>query len=251
MLVSVINLIGSLLTSEYETVYLVHSTIMDEMKSRGGLCDGAVGTLQRPDSQLYVYHDNETDTNPKGMKMQFNSVPGQLRCYDVAGFPKTELQVSDRIERPPPKELWFSDTITRCWRGKKEPREPEPESGLVLSVPSHSGFTRLSEVRHQSFLNALTITLLILALALPYVIIPTLTGFRFGNSTSAQRTLTLNWLIGGQAQGYVVSYIERQDGRGRVLMAFLLMAVSCGSYCAIGLYVVAQQMIESGSCKAL
>ncbi|KAL8958038.1 MAG: hypothetical protein Q9183_005916, partial [Haloplaca sp. 2 TL-2023] len=42
MMVSVINLIGSLLTSEYETVYLVHSTIMDELKNRGGLCDGAV-----------------------------------------------------------------------------------------------------------------------------------------------------------------------------------------------------------------
>ncbi|KAL8868558.1 MAG: hypothetical protein Q9174_004913, partial [Haloplaca sp. 1 TL-2023] len=255
MMVSVINLIGSLLTSEYETVYLVHSAIMDEMKSRGGLCDGAVGTLERPESQLYVYLDNETDTKPEGRKMQFHSVPGELRCHDVAGLPKTELQISNRVERPPPKDLWFSDTCTRWWRGEQNKKsahpEPKPDSTLVLSIPSHSAFTRLSPVQHQPLLNILTITLLILALALPYIIIAILTGWRLGNSTSTQRTFVLNWLICGQVQGYAVSYIERQDGRGRVLKAFLIMAASYGSYCAMGLFVVAQEMVQSGTCKAL
>ena len=46
MIVSIINFMGSLLTKEYDMVYLVHSRIMDEMISRGGSVDGVVGSVE-------------------------------------------------------------------------------------------------------------------------------------------------------------------------------------------------------------
>ena len=40
IIISLINFFGSLLTSEYETIFLVHSFMMDEMVNRGGITDG-------------------------------------------------------------------------------------------------------------------------------------------------------------------------------------------------------------------
>ena len=42
MIVSIINFVGSLLSAEYETMYMVESTSMDEMMERGGVDDGVV-----------------------------------------------------------------------------------------------------------------------------------------------------------------------------------------------------------------
>lgn len=251
MMVSIINLIGSLLTNEYQTVYLVHSVTMDEIRGRGGLCDGVVGSLERPDHQIYVYLDGETETRPKGLKMQFTNAPGEVRCQDIAGgSPKMALHLSERNHITPAKDIWWSDTCTRKWRNRKKGCEEASPCYPILSIPSHSGFTRLSPVWYQSCRNVLTILLLILALALPYVITGILSGFRVGQSTSTQRTFILNWLICGQVQGYAVSYIEAVNGKGRVLKTFLIMLVNYGSYCTMDLVAVAQEMIESGTCKA-
>ncbi|KAL9595356.1 MAG: hypothetical protein Q9179_005019 [Wetmoreana sp. 5 TL-2023] len=250
MMVSMINLIGSLLTSEYETVYLVHSAVMDEMRGRGGLCDGVVGTLERPGHQLYVHNDGETETKAEGKKMQFINSPGEVRCHDITdGSPEMELQVSERNHITPVKEPWVAaGSMKRRWRRRKEASGNQPP---LLCVPSHSGFTRLAPLWYQSALNVLTIFLLILALGLPHIIIAILSGWRVGKSTSTQRTFILNWLITGQVQGYSVSYIEGVQGRKKLLKTFLIILFSYGSYCTMGLVAVAQEMLDSGTCKAL
>ncbi|KAI4249389.1 MAG: hypothetical protein LQ352_005670 [Teloschistes flavicans] len=259
MMVSIINFIGSLLSSEYETVYLVHSSILDEMKTRGGLCDGVVGSLERPSHQQFVYVDGETDVKPQGSKMRFTHSPGELHCHEVAeGLSKAELQVSERNHPLPPKDVWLADSWARQWREKRQKKKNETKCGMqtrsnsLLCVPSHSGFTRMSPLWYQSSLNVLTLVLLILALGLPYVIITILSGWHFGSkSTPTQRTFTLNWLICGQLQGYAVSYIEAVNGKGRVMKSFVIIFISYGCYCTMGLTAVAQEMIEFGTCKAL
>jgi hypothetical protein len=52
VITSIINMLGSLLSSEYAAVYIVHSEIMDEMISRGGMVDVAVGTIAVPSEKL-------------------------------------------------------------------------------------------------------------------------------------------------------------------------------------------------------
>lgn len=259
MMVSIVNFIGSLLSSEYETVYLVHSSILDEMRTRGGLCDGVVGTLERPSHQQFVYVEGETDVKLQGSKMQFTHSPGELHCHEVAeGLPKVELQISERNHPVPPKEVWLADSWARQWRERRERRtnktqgEEQGPTNSLLCVPSHSGFTHLSPLWYQSILNVLSLILLILALSLPYVIITILSGWRLGSkSTPTQRTFTLNWLICGQLQGYAVSYIEAVNGKGKVMKSFIIIFMSYGCYCAMGLTAVAQEMVEFGTCKAL
>ena len=109
MMFSIINPIDSLLTSEYETVYPVHSKTMDEMGGRGGLYDGVAGTLENPDHEQYANIDGEAETNYAGSKMQFASSSGRLVCHDVAeASSHKELQLSESNYIPPVKEVWLA-----------------------------------------------------------------------------------------------------------------------------------------------
>lgn len=257
MMVSIINLIGSLLTSEYESIYLVHSTTMDEMKSRGGLCDGVVGTIQRPDHQANVCIDGEEETIPEGQKIHFRDLGGEVRCCSLTEkSAATELNVSHLNHIEPVEEVWPFQKWGR--KGKKDKKknasssDPPPIARTqLLCVPSHSSFTRLSRRWQQSCLNMLTIALLILALGLPYIVIAILSGWKENKSTSRDRTFVLNWLICGQLQGYAVSSVEAASGKRKVLRGLILVFLTYGSYSLMGLVTVVQEMIESGTCKSL
>ncbi|KAL9044462.1 MAG: hypothetical protein Q9214_002400, partial [Letrouitia sp. 1 TL-2023] len=72
MVVSVVNLIGSLLTSEYETMYQVHSATMDEMITRGGICDGVVGSIEDPEFDDTRSIDGEERTVATGETVIFD-----------------------------------------------------------------------------------------------------------------------------------------------------------------------------------
>lgn len=63
MIVSVINFVGSLLTKEYDMVYLVHSSIMDEMISQGGSVDGVIGSVEPP-TEVLAEPDTPLSTSP-------------------------------------------------------------------------------------------------------------------------------------------------------------------------------------------
>ncbi|KAL8668879.1 MAG: hypothetical protein Q9168_006511 [Polycauliona sp. 1 TL-2023] len=256
MMVSVINLIGSLLSSEYETVYLVHSAIMDEMKLRGGLCDGVVGTLERPPHQTYADNDGETETRIQGQTNEFAYSSGELHCHDTAnGSPSVELQVATANHKDPERYLWLAQKWSRSCEAARKNREgrkdESPSAAPLLCVPSHSGFTRLSPLWYQSWMKGFTIVLLMLALGLPYVIIAVLTGWKPGNSTSTQRSFVTNWYICGQIQGYAVSMVEGVDGKKNVMKSFAIIFLTYGSYSIMGFYVVVQEMLETGTCKAL
>ncbi|KAL8761028.1 MAG: hypothetical protein Q9184_002817 [Pyrenodesmia sp. 2 TL-2023] len=258
MMVSIINLIGSLLTSEYESIYLVHSSIMDEMKGRGGLCDGVVGTIERPEHQANVYIDGEEETIPEGQKIQFTDLGGEVRCCSLTEkSAATELNVSHLNHIEPVEEPWLFQTWGQKGKKDKKGKDASPSDPLsigrtqLLCVPSHSSFTRLSRRWQQSCLNMLTIALLILALGLPYIVIAILSGWKENKSTSRDRTFVLNWLICGQVQGYAVSSVEAATGKRKVLRGLIYVFLSYGSYSLMGLVTVVQEMIESGTCKSL
>lgn len=90
-----------------------------------------------------------------------------------------------------------------------------------------------------------------LALGLPYVIIAVLSGWKVNNSTNTQRTFVTNWYIYGQIQGYAVSMVEGVDGKKNVMKSFIIIFLTYGSYSIMGFYVVAQEMLQMGTCKAL
>ncbi|KAL8904439.1 MAG: hypothetical protein Q9207_003268 [Kuettlingeria erythrocarpa] len=257
MMVSIINLIGSLLTSEYETIYLVHSAIMDEMKDRGGLCDGVVGTIERPDHQTLVHVGGEEETVPEGETIQFTNLGGEVRCRSLVENPTAaELNVSHINHIEPVEDPWPFQNSGQKGKKEKKKKASSLDSApiartLLLCVPSHSSFTRLSRRWQQSCLNILTIALLILALGLPYVMIAILSGWQPNKSASRDRTFVLNWLVCGQIHGYFVSSVEAASGKRKVLRSLIFVFLSYGSYSLMGLVVVVQEMIQSGTCKSL
>ncbi|KAI4159474.1 MAG: hypothetical protein LQ342_006553 [Letrouitia transgressa] len=252
MVVSVVNLIGSLLTSEYETMYQVHSATMDEMHTRGGICDGVVGSIEDPEFDDTRSIDGEERTVATGETIVFDSLHGSLISQEVS-----ESQTSR--QKPATSSKWWEQMgwyrpslrlyCPRRWRKKQQTDETLKLPSIT--VPSHSTFTRISPPAYQTYLNLLTIILLVLSFAVPYIVITILTGWKYPPNTSSERSFTLNWLILGQIQGWAVGGIERITGRVSSVKGLLVMFVIYGSYTVGGLVIVTREMVNFGKCQAL
>lgn len=255
ILISLINLLGSFLTSEYQTIFLVHSSLMDEMIGRGGISDGVVGSIHAPaevEEQTAVPRA-EPRTETSGIKVIFGGSEDSLTCHE-------SMNQSGRLEcysiRPwaapepgkRPRRTFFSPWPVRG-AGSARPSKQVPVNSTI-SIPSHPSFTRLATPSNQRFLNILSFTLLVVAVATPYIVIGVLSGFKSNQATGSQKSFTLNWLILGQVQGYIVGDVEKLTGNKNVLKGLLYVFLCYGSYCLCALVAVAQEMIEFGTCKA-
>ena len=262
MIVSVFNIVGSLLTSEYEMLYLVHSSTMDEMVHRGGTVDGVVGTVNVPQGELDLRVDR---IETSGSYLQFEGDEMALRFRDstVNDAYSEALPV---VSLPPPKvHTIFSAFYKSPWyekrrEKKRKKREEErrkvqeldkPEPNVIITVPAHGSLARVPTRTYQFFLNALTVVLLILAFAVPYLVIYALTGFKANHATSNYKSFMMNWLVEGTLMGYVVGSIEKLSGNRRLVWGLVVMFVSYGCYCLMGFVAVAQQMVQIGICTAI
>ncbi|KAL9610932.1 MAG: hypothetical protein Q9167_004410 [Letrouitia subvulpina] len=252
MVVSVVNLIGSLLTSEYETMYQVHSAIMDEMNTRGGICDGVVGSIEDPEFDDTRSIDGEERTVAIGETIVFDGLPRSLISQEIS-----ESLAS--CQKPVAASKWWEQmgltkpSLGRCYpyRSRNKQKTEETPRLPSITVPSHSTFTRISPPVYQTYLSLLTIMLLILSFAVPYIVITILTGWKYNQSTSTARSFTINWLILGQIQGWAVGGIEKITGRVSSVKGLLVTFVIYGSYTVGGIVIVTEEMVEFGLCKAI
>ena len=261
MIVSVFNFIGSLLTNEYEMMYMVHSSIMEEMIKRGGAVDGVVGTLADCEEPESAAASSQERVLPEGASLQFQLDGDSIRYRDLS----QTSAYSDALALTPlstPKRSVTDIVIRerRWWKRfchwyrvkRKGLIKPEvPPGTTVIFIPAHHSFTRVPMPSYEPFIRVLTVALLIGAVAVPYITIYLLSGFRKAQSTNSQRTFVLNWLICGQLMGYAVGSVEKLSGRRELLKGFLIIFVSYGSYCLSGFVTVAQQMLEMGKCTAV
>ena len=265
MVVSVINFAGSLLSSEYDMIYMIHSKTMEEMVQRGGLTDGFIGSLDHdPGSTDHSLSTNEQIVIAEGETLEFHTTQDSKITYrntNSSSLPSEALSVN-----PPPPTLrsmfvpplsergWYQGFCPRKARKRQEARKkaltPLPNT-TVISVPAHGPFTRLPIPIYEPFLHVLTIALLIAAVAVPWITIYLLTRFRVQKSTNSQRNFILNWLIFGQAFGYGAGNVEKVQGKKLVLKGLLIIFISYGSYCISGWVTVAQEMLDIGSCTAV
>lgn len=288
IVISIINFAGSLLSSEYETIFLVHSSIMDEMIARGGFSDGTVGSIDGATEDQTDTHllDREVSIGSVGTAVKFEGTKELLRCvvssnqsfkieplsipaakrwclrwkhryHGLLHYPvltqKPALITKDTpiAQEPPPKPKVAKQGRWQHWPWQKPPASAKDKIPII-SIPSHPPFTRLPPARHQTLLNLLAIILLLVAIAAPYLIIGILSGFKPNKSSMLQRNFTLNWLICGQSQGYGLGeYVERWTRKKTALWGMLIVFIFYGSYCVCGFYVVAQEMLEFGTCKAM
>lgn len=267
LLISIVNFFGALFTSEYETIFLVHSTTMDEMIERGGRLDGVIGTIHPPIGGSLGLNDKtrEEEVGIPSKSFIFEEQGGLLRCHDkiqtsepqtyqISPYEPPIMELKRRTKRGCSSRL--SNICSNMWRHlkwpirtAKPPTQKHPTS--TISIPSHPAFTRLHRPRYQTFVDLFCIGLLFLAILMPYLIIWLLSGWKANRSTSTQRNLLLNWLICGLVHGYFVGHVERLTGRKNALKGLLYTFLCYGSYSVGGVVIIAEEMVESGDCKAL
>lgn len=256
IVISLTNLLGSFLTSEYETIFLVHSSLMDEMVNRGGITDGVVGSIHAPaeaEEQIPI-PGGEESMETSGINVKFGGSEDSLTCHcltnrvnRIESYPIQPSTTLVPVKRSRRKSFF----LRLVWGGLVTPKPPaQVLSNSRISIPSHPSFSRLTPPSSQGFLNILSIILLVIAFAIPYTVIGILSGFKVNQATGNQTSFTLNWLIMGQIQGYFVGNIEKLTGKKSSLRGLLFVFVFYGSYCLCAFVVVAQEMIEFGTCKA-
>ena len=258
MIVSVVNFLGSFLSAEYETMYMVHSATMDEMILRGGMVDGVVGTLHgnTEDARQLSWSSTEDLAGPACTSITFTKTEDNIFGHDTSGVTRHDFAVLPYEPLMPPSKHLFGRWLNRLrqWHGMAVPAEirskPQPH-GPAIRIPTHSPIHHLPEPSYQSSLNVFSLLILFLTLALPYAVIAILTGWKANQSTSVQQNFVLAWLICGQTQGYAVSKVERLTGKKTSLRGMLFIFIFYSSNCLCGLTIVAQEMLEFGTCKAV
>lgn len=263
LLISVVNFFGALFTSEYETIFLVHSSIMDEMIRRGGRSDGVVGTIHPTIGGSLGLTDEkrEESVETPSKKIVFEEQGDLLRCYDNSNPTEPQVYQISPYE-PPMMELkarvrrGFFSRLCHAWSYIKWPKpaaktSPQKIPTSKISIPSHPAFTRLRRPRYQIYADLLCMGLLFLAVLMPYLIIWLLSGWKVNRSTNTQRNLILNWLICGLVHGYFVGHVERLTGRRGALKGLLYTFLCYGSYAVGGFVIIAEEMVESGDCRAI
>lgn len=222
IVMSLVNLLGSLLTPTYTTVYIVRSEVTDELESRyGRWFDGTVGTLS-----TITDHRNLTFTSD-----------GEKHLVEINGGTDTGPIVL-------------------------APECCSPGTTVHISIPACAEFPRLpwrfaflekipSPLQGGLANNALInlVATFVVSVGAPLAIIGALSGFRHGGSTLTQRVWITTWLVFGWVYGlgfgfrmYDVPATWRTRW-GEVALRALVAAPAIG-----GFVVVVQMILEYGNC---
>ncbi|KAL7621654.1 hypothetical protein AAE478_008981 [Parahypoxylon ruwenzoriense] len=208
LVMSIINLIGNLVTPEYATLYMVRSDIMEEAKKRGALIDGEVGEIVPAEHSAWNF----------GVPNDLTGTFTQTE-EDVIGL--ASITYSSKLE---PEENLAGDIIMPLEFKKHSTKvlnltpaqkvEPvliipscnnfavtqQPVTNLPAGISDESQLSRLQRFRLKHSLLGGTVVLWGLNLIITGIsiaVIGGLSGFRKGNSTTAQRVWTMMWISFG------------------------------------------------------
>jgi hypothetical protein len=234
---SIVNLIGNILTPNYQSVYLVNSTELEEAKTRGGDFDGTVGKIVQP-------HSWTAEGNHSGIA-SFHSEDDSER------FTVTVRSLNSEVNET--GEVWGLEELMK-W--EDEDGRPAKDHGKfpcmdILSKPTPK---RCLEIPRCSPFEILGDTnsydppyspLIYIFFVIPYVTIGGLTHFHKGGSTTAQRAWIMIWLVFNTLFAFWAGIPDRKwhdDRRGFIIM--LVLAAP-----GIGGFVVVGQMLKNyGNC---
>ncbi|KAL9115808.1 MAG: hypothetical protein Q9227_000176 [Pyrenula ochraceoflavens] len=280
LMMSLINLLSSLLTPDYSHMYLVESDVMLEAKRHGGSFEGHVGRIDESlstnclsvefvgqDASNYNAFGGEstppghsTPNEPLYLRVFSKSRDGPVANKLRGKSPELTFDClgdhSRRTESPETEKITLKDktlaTQSRILRSLKRgvqhfwrdyfqyPRQAH----LLIPFRSRQSARTLEDMIRAFFL-LLGSTFVG---ALPLAVIGGMSGFHQGQSTQAQRAWTMTWLAAGIAIG-PISYLLPQlfaafiNNRGGVLVHRLVLFLYAAP--AIGGFVVVSEMLWS------
>ncbi|KAF1958108.1 hypothetical protein CC80DRAFT_490775 [Byssothecium circinans] len=267
-IMSVINLLGSLSRPDYDAVYLVGSPIMIEERRRKGLdgyYDGIVGEVYQPDTIIHLSKypiANGMSFIESSIKFE-NGVNGLHARYKSSTSTEETLvkvNTSHSPSFPLIKQSLFIPSMVPIAYNRTD---STPLDVQLLSNGSYAldkprwpqsilpRSTRyLERSRNLSFLISLT----------PLIPIGVLSHFRAGQSTRAQRAITMLWLAWGSFIGYLVAEFSKKDtvgvkvkGKWKTwsILGRAVWLLLAGSPAVAGMVVVRSMLMEYGTCIKL
>lgn len=219
-LMSLLNLAGALVTPSFPSLFIVHSTMMDEAVSRGSRFDGVVGTLYEialpkvtEDFLSGVFpDDSDSSTDTRSLRLQDRNI---------------KLSTTSSTSKQDPKAAVVFVPSSPCFERQKTysyTRSSRPKVFLQRSSYDDQAQMRWTG-EEQCESSAITITLMISAISL--AVIGGMSGFRAHDSRPIQQTLSMAWVsvgiyVGSAAEPLQDMMLEIHRGNGQVLskMAF-------------------------------
>jgi len=276
-LMSLVNLIGNIMTPEYHALYLVGSDVMDEAIRRGARFDGVVGRLVP-----------ETDVASATAEVVLSDAhKGAGDRMSTGNEEKDRLTFSyckdNQCTRFPASIEDYSSPPLPISKRRKFVRKKIESIGEGLSpsifVPSCSRFQRLRQYDYKMNVNRTQMTFqgtfsfttvklstghrtiaCLLTILIVMAIVGATTKFQPGSSTNTQQNMILQWYIFGALYGgtsaedtiRAMSWSEPDWGRRPRDSWTIFMPCFCYSAPAIGGFVVVIEMlIRYGVCTPI
>ncbi len=191
LVMSIINLLGTMLTPDYSCVYLVRSEIMDEASRReGAKFEGMVATLRADPKKIWHYVEFTIDQNDKMFMRNPRESISQRGLHDATDVVQREIcTMNASILRVGHPRIVIS--------GNPEFGDNYPLMGILDGTNSLAAF--------------------IIALS-PIAINGGLSHFSIGYSTYSQQTYTIYRFILGWVAGFLVDFPD--DIRAVILSIF-------------------------------
>jgi hypothetical protein len=232
LIMSLINLLGTILTPDYPAVYLIHSEIMDEaLRREASRFEGVVGRLVADEPSSDGAFDISFSANDADELIAHKHRPPS----NVGS--KTES--SNNKEQIASTSLLDADNLVEASHRTEY---------LIPRAPSFPGGSKLPLSRRADIIYA---SILISCIAL--AVVGGLSRFRAGNSTIWQRFFTMAWLVCGIVVGPSAQFSDMESPIGsnsasRIQLKDILILIAGGPSAMSGFVVVGMMLAEYGRC---
>ena len=236
LLMSIIDLLGTMLTPDYPCVYLVRSGTMDEASRRkGAKFDGMVATLVSEPVMVAKHVEFSIGGDDRIFVRDLREPMSQPGVHDANNSTAIEVSRPDRQPQPQEANIWI-----KCFTRKSDKvRHPIVyiSEGLGASKPD----LRFPSVGVNEFCGTVIMGWV------PLAINGGLSHFRTGHSTVAQRVWLMAWLAFGFYAGFYVDILCPLISEDTLKLLFPVFSIFFVP--AIGGFVVVAQMLMSyGRC---
>ena len=252
LVMSILNLVGTILTPNYPTTFMVESEIMREAARRDGAqFNGVVGMLEI-DQSLTKGPDMAYKIDEQGqcsVRQQYSTSSSKSHVNSATARVDEAMEVS--------RQRWLIEL---------DPKDNDRIVKRIVLVPAIYPYSS-PHYANRILIFPLRILVGLISLAMNGI----LTRFKPGNSTHAQRVWTMTWLafgiwIGSTSSNVIddvkeiwhfVAGLLGWEGRkvkrsgSLVLIAFLLIYAVYSAVAIGGLVVVCQMLLQYGNCTQM